>query len=158
MSTTTIHSLLSEQATESTTTELQRCVTTLIDLGLQLKQAHWNLIGDRFLSFHVQLDAIIATARDAADEVAERIAAFNVAVNGRASDIATNSNLSEFPEGQHHVQDAVELTAERLAMASDCLRKSIEVVSEDDPISEDLLVGICRSMEKHLWKVQSQLK
>lgn len=148
--------VLQEDKRDKTVKPLQQCLTTLIDLALQLKQAHWNLRGDRFLSFHVQLDTIIDAVRSGSDEVAERIAALAVPADGRAQTVSSDSRLDDFPEGFQSVEDAVTMVADRLATTSECLRESIEKVGEVDPISEDLLIGICGGIEKHLWMVQSQ--
>lgn len=148
--------VLDETKRDQTIEHLQECLTTLIDLALQLKQAHWNLIGDRFLSFHVQLDSIIESARAGSDEVAERIAALGVAADGRAKTVDQDSKLEDFPEGRHSVSATVTMVADRLATASACLRDSIAKVGEVDPISEDMLIAICSGIEKHLWMVQSQ--
>ena len=154
--TTTERLILEGKKRDTTCEALQQCLTTLIDLALQLKQAHWNLIGDRFLSFHVQLDTIIAAARAGSDEVAERIAQLGVAADGRPATVDQESKLDEYPAGRQSVEESVTLVADRLATTSSCLRSSIETVGDTDPISEDLLIGICRELEKHLWMVQSQ--
>lgn len=148
--------VLSEDQRNELVPELQSCLCTLIDLSLQLKQAHWNLLGDRFLSFHEQLDTIIETTRKASDDVAERIATLNIAADGRAATVSAHSSLSDFPEGRHHVDRAVTIVADRLANGIQRLRQSIKVAGETDPITEDLLIGISRAIEKHLWMVQSQ--
>ncbi|MFC8720417.1 Dps family protein, partial [Kitasatospora sp. NPDC057198] len=54
---------------------LQGALVDLVDLSLIGKQAHWNLYGPRFRSVHLQLDEVVATARDFADQVAERASA-----------------------------------------------------------------------------------
>lgn len=105
----------------ATIENLQQCLTTLIDLALQLKQAHWNLVGDRFLSFHVQLDTIIDSARSGSDEVAERIATLGEAADGRAATVDRDSKLDPFPEGRHSVEDVVRMVADRLAASAGCL-------------------------------------
>jgi starvation-inducible DNA-binding protein len=148
--------VLPESTRDQTVEPLQQCLTTLIDLALQLKQAHWNLVGDHFLSFHVQLDSIIEFARAGSDEVAERIAALGIAADGRAATVDHDSKLHEFPEGKQGVEKTVTMVADRLAATSECLRASIRKLGELDPVSEDLLIGICATIEKHLWMVQSQ--
>jgi starvation-inducible DNA-binding protein len=148
--------ILSGKKNDDCGAALQECLTTLIDLALQLKQAHWNLVGDRFLTFHVQLDKIIDTVRGGSDEVAERIATLSLAADGRAATIESDSKLETFPEGRHQVNKSVTLVADRIAATCQCLRDSIKKVGDIDPISEDLLIGLCRALEKHLWMVQAQ--
>ena len=67
---------------------LQETLIDLIDLGLQAKQAHWNVVGPRFRSVHLQLDDLVAFTRDFSDTVAERIVTLGDAADGSASAIA----------------------------------------------------------------------
>jgi starvation-inducible DNA-binding protein len=68
----TVKSPLDAQARTTTGTALQGALVDLIDLSLQAKQAHWNLVGKNFRSLHLQLDDVVATARDHSDILAER--------------------------------------------------------------------------------------
>jgi len=49
----------------------------LLDLSLLAKQVHWNVVGPRFRSVHLQLDDVVTTARQHSDTVAERAAALS---------------------------------------------------------------------------------
>ena len=51
--------------------DLQKVLADLIELHLQGKQAHWNLVGTNFRDLHLQLDSIVDTAREASDTIAE---------------------------------------------------------------------------------------
>jgi starvation-inducible DNA-binding protein len=42
---------------------LQRVLVDLIELHLQGKQAHWNIVGTNFRDVHLQLDEIVEFAR-----------------------------------------------------------------------------------------------
>ena len=44
---------------------LQEVLVDLIELHLQGKQAHWNLIGTNFRDLHLQIDEIVDIAREA---------------------------------------------------------------------------------------------
>ncbi len=53
----------------------ERCrvlLVDLVDLALVAKQIHWNVVGPRFRSVHLQLDELVGTARTHSDTVAER--------------------------------------------------------------------------------------
>lgn len=43
---------------------LQRVHVDLIDLHLQSKQAHWNVVGQNFRDLHLQLDELVEAARE----------------------------------------------------------------------------------------------
>ncbi|MBZ4518154.1 DNA starvation/stationary phase protection protein, partial [Mycobacterium avium subsp. hominissuis] len=44
---------------------LQRVLVDLVELHLQGKQAHWNVIGSNFRDLHLQLDELVDAAREA---------------------------------------------------------------------------------------------
>ena len=50
---------------------LQRVLVDLVELHLQGKQAHWNVIGSNFRDLHLQLDELVDAAREASDTIAE---------------------------------------------------------------------------------------
>ncbi|TWU00649.1 DNA protection during starvation protein [Botrimarina colliarenosi] len=135
---------------------LQACLVDLIDLALQGKQAHWNVVGPNFRAVHLQLDEIIESARAASDEVAERIVTLGEPAEGRAAAVAAASRIDEFPAGLHSVSTVVTHVADRLEQTIAGLRKAIDAVEKTDPISQDLLIGVSATLEKHLWMVQAQ--
>ncbi len=73
-----IKSLLDESARGVVGKALQGALVDLIDLSLQAKQAHWNLIGHHFPGPHSQLDDVVSSARARADAVAERAMALGL--------------------------------------------------------------------------------
>merc|ERR1711974_86939 len=104
---------------------LQGCLTDLIDLALQGKQAHWNILGARFRSVHLQLDEIIAIAREGSDKVAERLATLSIPTDGRAKTVAQNSRLESGLADFQSVEDTVTYYADRMASTVFGLRKAI---------------------------------
>lgn len=148
--------ILQSETNEKVTALLQHNLTNLIDLALLSKQAHWNVFGPNFRSIHLQLDEIIATVRDASDEVAERIAALGVPADGRASTVAQDSELADYPRDFVEVQKTITLVADAMKTTIDHLRIAIEKLGDLDPISEDMLISISGPLEKHLWMVQAQ--
>ena len=71
------------QAPASLFQDLQTVLVDLIELHLQGKQAHWNLVGTNFRDLHLQLDSIVDTAREASDTIAERMRALDAVPDGR---------------------------------------------------------------------------
>ena len=59
---------------------LQRVLVDLVELHLQGKQAHWNVIGSNFRDLHLQLDELVDAAREASDTIAERMRALGSAL------------------------------------------------------------------------------
>ncbi|QDU95882.1 DNA starvation/stationary phase protection protein Dps [Lignipirellula cremea] len=149
-------SILAQSQQEKTTQTLQQTLFDLVDLALQGKQAHWNVVGAHFRSVHLQLDEIIDSLREASDEVAERIATLGVSPEGRSAAVAEHTRLEAYPAGGQSTAATVSNFADRLASTIQGLRQAIETVGELDPISEDLLIGVSASLEKHLWMLQAQ--
>lgn len=148
--------ILDSEPNEQVALILQKNLTNLIDLALLMKQAHWNVVGQNFRSIHLQLDEIIATVRDASDEVAERISTLGVAPDGRSATVAQESELSEYPREFVKVGETIRLVADATKATIDSLRSAIEKTGDLDPVSEDLLIGISGPLEKHLWMLQAQ--
>lgn len=94
--------------------------------------------------------------REASDEVAERITTLGVSPDGQSASVADQSKLDTYPDGWQSTSTTVSTVADRIALMIEGVRKGISKVGEMDPISEDLLIGISASLEKHLWMLQSQ--
>src|ERR1700677_926220 len=77
--------------------DLQKVLVDLIELHLQGKQAHWNLVGTNFRDLHLQLDSIVDTAREASDTIAERMRALDAVPDGRSDTITAFTTLPAIP-------------------------------------------------------------
>ncbi|MEU3569829.1 DNA starvation/stationary phase protection protein [Kitasatospora sp. NPDC036755] len=151
-----ISSPLPEAERKTVGNALQGTLVDLLDLSLVAKQAHWNLYGPRFRSVHLQLDEVVATARDFADQVAERAAAIGVSPDGRAATVAATSGLPGFPEGWTADKAVVEHLVTAFAAVIGRLRVHIEETGPADPVSQDLLIGLTAELEKHSWMFQAE--
>ena len=148
--------ILSTEITGQVAGCLQLQLVQLVDLALQLKQSHWCVVGKDFRAVHLQLDEIIIDIREGSDAVAERLSTLGIAPDGRSKTVATLSKLGEMSNKFVSAPATITTVADQLQTTIDCLRDAIEKLGELDPISEDLLIGLSASLEKHLWMVQSQ--
>jgi starvation-inducible DNA-binding protein len=135
------------------TDNLQAVLVDLIELHLQGKQAHWNVVGKNFRDLHLQLDEIVDGARAASDTIAERIRALQATPDGRSSTVAATTTLPSFPEGEQSTTDVVDLITDRIAATGATLRGVHDDVDADDPSSADLLHAIIDELEKFAWMV-----
>ena len=135
--------------------ELQDTLVDLIDLGLQAKQAHWNVAGLLFRPVHQHLDELVDAYRGWEDEVAERAVAIGTAPDGRASTVARHTKLEEFPAGQVRDREVVALFTARLDEVIERMRGRVER-TESEPISQDLLIEITQGLEKQRWMLHMQ--
>ena len=148
--------ILTAEKSDKVSGVLQQRLVDLVDLALQLKQAHWCVVGNNFRAVHLQLDEIIVDVRAGSDEVAERISALGVAPDGRSQRVASSTKLAEISAGFESTKDTISVVADRLQTTIEGLRDSIEKLDDLDLISQDMLIAISASLEKHLWMVQSQ--
>ncbi|AXI79713.1 Dps family protein [Peterkaempfera bronchialis] len=151
---TVVKSPLSDSDREITGNALQSALVDLLDLSLVAKQAHWNLIGPRFRSIHLQLDEVVSTARNYADTVAERAAAIGVNPDGRAATVAKTSGLPDFPSGWVRDTDVVQALVEAFNAVIGRMRERIAATEKPDPVSQDLFIGLAAELEKEAWMFQ----
>lgn len=144
------------KASPTLASNLQMVLTDLIELHLQGKQAHWNLVGTNFRDLHLQLDEIVTAARLFADEVAERMRALHALPDGRSSTVTTDNRLAEFPEGLTSTKDTVKLITARLERTVKTMRDVHDDVDDEDPTSADVLHAIIERLEQLAWMVNAE--
>ena len=86
------------KASPTLTNNMQAVLADLIELHLQGKQAHWNIVGTNFRDLHLQLDEIVDAARAFADDTAERMRALHALPDGRSETVAKSTSLAQFPK------------------------------------------------------------
>src|ERR1700760_757354 len=96
---------------------LQEVLVDLIELHLQGKQAHWNLVGTNFRDLHLQLDDIVDIAREAADTIAERMRALDAVPDGRTDTVVATTSLPAAPAGLVGTADIVDIVTDRISAA-----------------------------------------
>ncbi|MDH6696567.1 DNA starvation/stationary phase protection protein [Streptomyces sp. DSM 41014] len=148
---TVVKSTLPDPDRDITGEALQGTLVDLLGLSLIAKQAHWNIVGPRFRSVHLQLDEVVDTARAYADTVAERAAALGVAPDGRPETIAAAFTLPSPKDGWLRDSDVVRLMVETLEAAIGRLRARIAATDRPDPVSQDLLISLTAELEKQRW-------
>jgi starvation-inducible DNA-binding protein len=135
---------------------LQAVLVDLIELGIQGKQAHWNVVGKNFRDMHLQLDEIIAATRTSSDVVAERMRALHAMPDGRSETVTKTTTLAKLPPDQLDTSDVVDLITERLDAAAATCRRVHDEVDEADPTSADILHAIIQMLEQYAWMVSAE--
>ncbi|MBP3035708.1 DNA starvation/stationary phase protection protein [Arthrobacter sp. zg-ZUI100] len=144
------------KASKELTTNLQSVLVDLIELHLQGKQAHWNVVGKNFRDLHLQLDEIIDDARLFADELAERMRALEAVPDGRSVAVAEGTSLPPFPAGLVDTKDTVTLTVALLKATVGTMRDVHDQVDEEDPTTADILHGFISKLEQYAWMVNAE--
>ncbi len=135
-------------------TQLQPVLVRLIGLALHGKQAHWHVVGRNFTPVHEQLDTLVGDARSYADEVAERLVALGVPVDGRPQAVAESAGT--FPEGFLADDKIVALIVDEIEKVIEQAREAMDELEDIDLISQDLAIEIVRVFEKHRWMFDAQ--
>ncbi|MEU6686139.1 DNA starvation/stationary phase protection protein [Streptomyces sp. NPDC046832] len=151
-----VKSPLSDANLKTVSEALQGALVDLVDLALVAKQIHWNVVGPRFRSVHLQLDEVVDTARKYSDTVAERAAALGISPDGRAATVAVGSGIGVTPEGWVDDTTAVGALVDALGAVIVRMRERIETTGEPDPVSQDIFIGITADLEKHHWMFQAE--
>jgi starvation-inducible DNA-binding protein len=144
------------EASKQLSENLQKVLVDLVELHVQGKQAHWNVVGKNFRDLHLQLDEIIADARLFADELAERMRALHAVPDGRSATVAGTTSLTPFPMGTVSTTDTVRLVVDMLGAAVGTMRDVHDQVDEEDPVTADILHGIIEKLEQYAWMVDAE--
>ncbi|WP_329344052.1 DNA starvation/stationary phase protection protein [Streptomyces sp. NBC_00663] len=151
-----VKSPLSDTDLKTVAEALQGALVDLVDLALVAKQIHWNVVGPRFRSVHLQLDEVVDIARTHSDTVAERASALGVPPDGRAATVAAGSGIGAVSEGWVKDADAVGTLVDALGAVIGRMRERVAATGDADPVSQDLFIGITADLEKHHWMFQAE--
>ena len=135
---------------------LQRVLVDLVELHLQGKQAHWNVVGTNFRDLHLQLDELVDFAREASDTIAERMRALEAIPDGRSDSVAASTTLPQFPAYEHSTAEVVDLITARIYAAVDTIRAVHDAVDAEDPSTADILHQLIDGLEKLAWLIKSE--
>ena len=133
---------------------LQKLLPELVALGLDAKQAHWNMTGPAFLPLHALTDDIAADTKAWADRVAERAVALGFYVDARPATVAAAAGT--FPLGRvSDVEAIAELTA-LIDGVTATARRVLDQLAPADAVGHDIAVDILEGLEKYRWMLTAQ--
>ena len=129
-----------------------------IDLGMQVKHAHWNVKGPNFIALHELFDKIAENVEEHIDTLAERATALGGIAHGTLAAVARATSLKPYP--QHINEGVAHLKA--LAAALGAFGARVRAAIDDstalkDADSADLFTGISREVDKDLWFLEAHL-
>jgi starvation-inducible DNA-binding protein len=129
-----------------------------IDLGLQVKHAHWNVKGPHFISLHELFDTLAENVEEHVDTIAERITALGGTAHGTLATVVRKTSLAPYPveitEGLTHV-------AALATALADFGKKVRQGIAETDDLGDadtaDLFTQVSRDVDKYLWFLEAHL-
>ncbi|HVY70437.1 MAG TPA: DNA starvation/stationary phase protection protein Dps [Verrucomicrobiae bacterium] len=137
---------------------LNQQLADAIDLGLQAKQAHWNVKGPHFIGLHELFDKVAEEIEEFIDDIAERAVELGGVALGTVQVISKESRLEAYPlelaSGQGHVTALSAATAKFGAST----RAAIDAANEaGDADTADLFTGVSRGVDKLVWMLEAHL-
>jgi starvation-inducible DNA-binding protein len=136
--------------------DLQAVLVDLIELQLQAKQVHWNVVGTNFRDLHLQLDSVVDAARASSDAIAERMRALDGVPDARSDTVVATTTVPAIPQGLLGVTQAVEIISTRIYAAVSTMRAVHDGVDAADPSTADLFHVIIERLEKEAWLLKSE--
>jgi starvation-inducible DNA-binding protein len=129
-----------------------------IKLGLNAKQAHWNVKGENFIALHKLFDEVYVASQGFVDEIAERITALGGLADGSVAALQ-KSALPDHPVAKTDWKTHVHSLADELAVYAKVIRQDIDkTASLGDAGTYDLLTSISRDTDKYLWFVEAHVQ
>ena len=135
---------------------LNQNLAGIIDLGLQAKQAHWNVKGPHFIGLHELFDKVAEELEEFTDSIAERAVELGGTALGTVQVVSKYSRLAAYPldlsSGQEHV-GALSSALEKFGAST---RAAIDKAAKfGDADTADLFTEVSRGVDKFLWMVEA---
>lgn len=129
-----------------------------IDLGTQVKHAHWNVKGPNFIALHELFDKLAEAIEEQVDTIAERATALGGVAQGTLAQVARGTSLKPYPQtltdGVAHVKALATVLAAFGAKVRAAIAESARLGDAD---SSDLFTGVSREVDKYLWFLEAHL-
>lgn len=126
-------------------------------LYFKLHNYHWYVTGEQFFTLHTKFEELYNEAALHIDELAERLLALGGKPVASMKGCLEQSSIRE-AEGNESAQQMVQAIADDFEVLIGELKEGMNVASENhDDVTEDMLLAIHSSLEKHLWMLRSFL-
>lgn len=138
---------------------LEARLVDALDLGLQCKQAHWNVRGREFFQLHELFDMLYKQVSEDVDDIAERATALGSSVQATAQVIAKRTTLKPYPLDAVACEDHVRALGAAFAACVAGVRASIEKAEKlGDDGTADLFTSVSRHLDKGLWLIEAHVQ
>jgi len=138
---------------------LNERLADVIDLGLQIKQAHWNVKGPNFIALHKLFDEFAGEIAEHVDTTAERITSLGGTAEGTLAAVSKRTSLPPYSltikEGRAHVDALATVIA---AVAKGARAAIDESGALGDADTADLFTALSRDLDKQLWFLEAHLQ
>ena len=150
---------LSEQTRRQVIELLNQQLADILDLGLQVKQAHWNVKGPHFIGLHELFDKVAEELEEFTDGIAERAGELGGVALGTVQIINKNSRLPAYPLDLSSGRGHVATLSGALANFGATTGAAIDAAGKaGDTDTADLFTEVSRGVDKLLWMVEAHLQ
>jgi starvation-inducible DNA-binding protein len=147
---------LREKVRRSMIDLLNQQLADVLDLGLQTKQAHWNVKGPHFIGLHELFDKVAEELEGFTDDIAERAVELGGVALGTVQTVSKHSRLAAYPLNLASGQGHVAALSSVLATFGTSARAAIDTAGKaGDADTADLFTEVSRGMDKLLWLVEA---
>ena len=147
---------LPEKSRQQTITLLNQQLADILDLGLQAKQAHWNVKGPHFIGLHEPFDKVAEELEEFTDEIAERAVELGGVASGTIQIVSKSSRLPAYPLDASSGKSHVAALSPALAHFGKTTRAAIDTAAKvGDADTADLFTEVSRGVDKLLWMVEA---
>ena len=134
---------------------LNQQLADVLDLGLQAKQAHWNVKGPHFIGLHELFDKLAEGLAELTDDIAERAIELGGVALGTIQIVTKQSRLAAYPLNISSGEDHVVALSSALANFGASTRDAIDTAGKGgDADTADLFTEVSRGVDKLLWFVE----
>ncbi len=147
-----------EDALKTDVASLQRILTELQQLELQVKEAHWNVSGSEFYQLHIELQHHFEGIIKLADMVAQRLLAIGASADGRATTIARTSHIPEIPGGFIDDAQVIAWFTNAYKVVGDETRQAEYDTQKIDPATANLLQTVEGKIDEYQWQMRAFLQ
>jgi starvation-inducible DNA-binding protein len=138
---------------------LNQQLADALDLGLQAKQAHWNVKGPHFIGLHELFDKVAEELEEFTDGIAERAVELGGMALGTVQMISQRSRLSAYPLDLASGRGHVTALSGALANFGATTRTAIDSAGKaGDADTADLFTEVSRGVDKMLWMIEAHLQ
>ncbi|MCX6954176.1 MAG: DNA starvation/stationary phase protection protein Dps [Verrucomicrobia bacterium] len=135
---------------------LNQQLADTLDLGLQAKQAHWNVKGPNFIGLHALFDQIAEKLEELTDELAERAVALGGVALGTVQSVTESSRLPAYPVALSSGPSHLGALADAIAAVGATTRSAIDSAAQaGDADTADLFTEVSRALDKLLWMLEA---
>ncbi|CAM3768823.1 Dps family protein [Mesobacillus zeae] len=126
-------------------------------LYVKLHNYHWFVKGPHFFTLHEKFEELYNEASVVIDEFAERVLALDGKPVGTVKECLEISSIQE-ASGSENEKDMVRALSEDFSKIVDELQAGIELAQQsEDEGTADMLLGVKKSLRKHLWMFKAYL-